>query len=455
MNLESERSGTRPFASADRGPARDLPTGDLPAASPAARPTAKERILAVALDEFARYGYSGASLRAIASAAHIDVALIAYYYGNKASPHAPAPEPAARAAPAQEASSRNHREHGGAMVAPVLVELETHEEAVKAGQALFRTFLTPAGPDDPVHAEVRNRAAAIFSYGKAHPGTELGDEIAAAFIVGLFLVRHLLRYEPAASAPLPCLEAVLGVLLQRLLDESSAYATRPAPADAVAPVDDDPAPDPYPAPPPRQPDTRTRILEAAQRSFATLGYHGTALRALADEVGCNVALIPYHFGSKAELFREPVAAGLAMPDAIPDLADRRVTDPAATAAAIAPLMLRLFTDEPQGPALRSVILATVAPRPGDEELVGELRTAVQRVIDRVSVDGAEKVASISDEELLGFHLVGAMFLGLHVLRRIVGPDPLASAPDAEIERLLVPLLEWLLDGSFREALTAC
>lgn len=433
------------------------PGADASAADPAPNGrSAKDRILTAARDEFARYGYTGASLRAIAAAAHIDVALIAYYYGNKASLYETVTGSITGGANALQDIFRNHRETGGALSAAALIELEQRKEATKAGQALFRTFFTPAGPDDPVHADVLSRSAEIFSYSRANPGTELGDQVAASFIVGLFLVRHVLEYEPAVSASLPCLQAVVGVLLQRLLDESSAYAARP-PADVVEPPAAAEEPEPGPAAAAGELDTRTRILRAAQRSFSTLGYHGTALRALADEVGCNVALIPYHFGSKAGLFREAVAEGLGTIDTIPEVAEIRFADPAVAAAAIAPLMLRLFTVEPQGPALRSVLLATVAPRPGDEDVVGELHAAVQRVIDRVSVEpeGRPDAASrISAEEVLGFHLTGAMFLGLHTLRTVVGLEPLASAPDAELERILVPVLEWLLAGGLREAVTA-
>lgn len=52
----------------------------------------------------------------------------------------------------------------------------------------------------------------------------------------------------------------------------------------------------------RAPETRARILDAAEALFSRLGYHGVSLRDIAGEAGVQVALSHYHFGSKEELF---------------------------------------------------------------------------------------------------------------------------------------------------------
>jgi AcrR family transcriptional regulator len=48
-------------------------------------------------------------------------------------------------------------------------------------------------------------------------------------------------------------------------------------------------------------DTRTQILDAAERLFAERGYRGTSIRAVTDLARANLAAVGYHFGSKAEL----------------------------------------------------------------------------------------------------------------------------------------------------------
>jgi AcrR family transcriptional regulator len=52
------------------------------------------------------------------------------------------------------------------------------------------------------------------------------------------------------------------------------------------------------------PDTRQRILDAAERLFARDGYHFTSLRAITTEADVNLAAVNYHFGSKETLLEE-------------------------------------------------------------------------------------------------------------------------------------------------------
>lgn len=51
-------------------------------------------------------------------------------------------------------------------------------------------------------------------------------------------------------------------------------------------------------------NTKTRLIESALLSFATHGYEGTGIREIAARVDVNMALVAYHFGGKAGLYRE-------------------------------------------------------------------------------------------------------------------------------------------------------
>ncbi len=50
-------------------------------------------------------------------------------------------------------------------------------------------------------------------------------------------------------------------------------------------------------------DTKTDILDAAERLFAERGYDGTAIREITRAANVNVAAIHYHYGSKEEVLR--------------------------------------------------------------------------------------------------------------------------------------------------------
>ena len=50
-----------------------------------------------------------------------------------------------------------------------------------------------------------------------------------------------------------------------------------------------------------EPDTRSRLLDAAERLFAEEGFAGVGLRAITAAAGANLAAVNYHFGSKEGL----------------------------------------------------------------------------------------------------------------------------------------------------------
>jgi AcrR family transcriptional regulator len=51
-------------------------------------------------------------------------------------------------------------------------------------------------------------------------------------------------------------------------------------------------------------ETRWRVLQAAMEVFSEVGYHAATTRAICARAGVNLASIHYHFGDKAELYRE-------------------------------------------------------------------------------------------------------------------------------------------------------
>jgi AcrR family transcriptional regulator len=54
-------------------------------------------------------------------------------------------------------------------------------------------------------------------------------------------------------------------------------------------------------------DTRTRLLDVAERLFAERGYSGVSLREVVQQADVNIAAVHYHFGSKEALFQNVFA----------------------------------------------------------------------------------------------------------------------------------------------------
>ncbi len=54
----------------------------------------------------------------------------------------------------------------------------------------------------------------------------------------------------------------------------------------------------------QSPDTRERILDAAEALFVEHGFEATSMRMITGRAGVNLASVNYHFGSKEALIQE-------------------------------------------------------------------------------------------------------------------------------------------------------
>jgi AcrR family transcriptional regulator len=121
------------------------------------------------------------------------------------------------------------------------------------------------------------------------------------------------------------------------------------------------------------PDTRSQLLDAAERLFAEHGFRGASVRAITDLAGANLAAVGYHFGSKAELLSAVV---------------RRVVEPI-NAAQTAGLD-RLLARTPDPPVIE-LVEAFAGPL-FDGMLAGDERGArTSRLIMRIIGDPAEEM----------------------------------------------------------------
>ena len=69
-------------------------------------------------------------------------------------------------------------------------------------------------------------------------------------------------------------------------------------------------------------ETRTALLRAGRRLFASRGFDGASVREITREAEANLGAVTYHFGSKRALYQEVLAAGLSpLVDRIGDAAE--------------------------------------------------------------------------------------------------------------------------------------
>ncbi|GIF53840.1 TetR family transcriptional regulator [Asanoa ferruginea] len=152
------------------------------------------------------------------------------------------------------------------------------------------------------------------------------------------------------------------------------------------------------------PDTRTQILDAAERLFAERGFRGTSIRAVTDLAGANLAAVGYYFGSKAQLLAavarrviEPInaaqSAGL-------DQLLARTPDPS-VAALVEAFAGPLFDEMPagdEGGAQTSRLIVTIISDPA-QEMRDWTGPAEDLVRDRYLAALARALPALSEDEL--------------------------------------------------------
>jgi AcrR family transcriptional regulator len=152
------------------------------------------------------------------------------------------------------------------------------------------------------------------------------------------------------------------------------------------------------------PDTRTQLLDAAERLFADRGFRGTSVRAITDLAGANLAAVGYHFGSKAQLLAavagrviEPVTA--AQGAGLDRLLARTPDPPVAelVEAFAGPLFDRMPAGD-EGGARTSRLIVTILVDPA-EEMRAWTGPAEEMIRDRFVAAFRRALPGLAEEEL--------------------------------------------------------
>lgn len=192
------RSGRRPGASDSRG-----------------------KILAAARSHFARDGYDGATIRAVAAAAGVDPALVLHFFGSKEQLFVAAmqlPDDPAQFVPALTAGGV---EGLGERIAAFFLEL-WDEPRGRPFHALLRSVAANEKAAEMmrqfVSREVLGRIAAALEVDQP----KVRAALAASHLLGLAILRYVIKLEPIASADRRSLARAVGPVIQR-------YFLAPAP----------------------------------------------------------------------------------------------------------------------------------------------------------------------------------------------------------------------------------
>jgi AcrR family transcriptional regulator len=177
-------------------------------------------------------------------------------------------------------------------------------------------------------------------------------------------------------------------------------------------------------------------VAAARSLFAEAGYDGASLRAIARRAGVDPALVHHYFASKDALFRA------AMPVAVDPRAIKQAARAGGTGTPGERLVAEFVArwDEARGTAGS---FATVAQAVAASDATA--RAFRQFLEERVWTD--ERSGTGPGDPEWRRSLMATELVGLGFARYVLGVEPLASAPPAEVARRLGPVLDRILGSS--------
>ena len=178
----------------------------------------REAILDAAREAFADRGYDRASIRAIATGAGVDPALVHHYFGTKEQLFLAAMQAPINPAEILPRILAGDREHLGERIVRTLLQV-WDSPAGGAAAALVRSAVTNETMAKMLREFVLNRiikramAEAVVDPAEA----PLRGTLVASQIAGLIMIRYLIKVEPLASAPAETIVRAVGPTIQRYL----------------------------------------------------------------------------------------------------------------------------------------------------------------------------------------------------------------------------------------------
>jgi AcrR family transcriptional regulator len=177
-------------------------------------------IVAAARAEFSERGFEAASMRAVARRADVDPALVRHYFPDKGELFALSIIPPTADPPevAQRIVAGGLQGLGGRLVTEVL-SVWGADGGMRFRAAVGAMTLDaerPAAFVDYLARQVLSRVMALLPPDDA----EARVQLAASQVMGLLVVRHVLRAEPLASMPVDQVARLAGPAIDRYLTEA-------------------------------------------------------------------------------------------------------------------------------------------------------------------------------------------------------------------------------------------
>jgi AcrR family transcriptional regulator len=191
----------------------------------------REKILSAARAQFARHGYDRATIRGVARSARVDPRLVLHYFESKDGLFSAAmdfPFDPASAMPQVLAAGTDGL---GERLARFFIEVWDSPAGARA-LALVRSAVASEEAASLLRDFVRREVLARVAEALQVRDPELRAALAASQLIGVAMLRYVVRVEPVASAAPEELATWIGPTLQRYFTEGT---RAPSPAATTAP----------------------------------------------------------------------------------------------------------------------------------------------------------------------------------------------------------------------------
>ncbi|MFC4118286.1 TetR family transcriptional regulator [Nonomuraea zeae] len=179
-------------------------------------PQTRDSILEAAIESFVTRGYGGTTIRAVARAAGVDPALVMHFFGSKDKLFEAAIHGTMPVALVIEAIGGDEEHLGERLVRRYLWLWEHPVHGPKLAAVLHAATATPAAAEllkELMSRELLGPIAGTLS----HDHAEARALLAASQLLGLALMRYLLKVDPLASMPADLVAAAVAPGIQRYL----------------------------------------------------------------------------------------------------------------------------------------------------------------------------------------------------------------------------------------------
>ncbi|MFD3612930.1 TetR family transcriptional regulator [Streptomyces atroolivaceus] len=182
-------------------------------------PDARARILEAARTEFAERGYDRTSVRGIARAADVDAALVHHYFGTKDEVFAAAVEVSFEPALVIPGILGGPSEDMGERLARYFIGVWENPVSRAPLLAILRSALTHEAAANVLRGFVLCRLLERIAAELDVPDPAFRAELAASHMIGIAIMRYVIRAEPLASVDPEKIIEMVAPTLQRYLGD--------------------------------------------------------------------------------------------------------------------------------------------------------------------------------------------------------------------------------------------